>query len=89
MPQLAYALKPRPLVEPDREMQHSAINVLCTISEVCTPRIPYWSETILDAVGRCWVAIIDEEGRLEGDSPKSGEWCYLSLDTPSHYHSST
>ncbi|KAF9040661.1 hypothetical protein BJ165DRAFT_1350893 [Panaeolus papilionaceus] len=89
VPQLAYALKPRPLVEPDREMQHSAINVLCTISEVCTPRIPYWSETILDAVGRCWVAIIDEEGRLEGDSAKSGEWCYLSLDTPSHYHSST
>ncbi|PPQ70481.1 hypothetical protein CVT24_013288 [Panaeolus cyanescens] len=69
IPQFTHALKPIPLLQPDRQTQKSAINVLSTTIDVCAPRIPYWQETILDAVGRCWVAIVDEE-RENGGLPE-------------------
>ncbi|KAF9485494.1 hypothetical protein BDN70DRAFT_927435 [Pholiota conissans] len=69
MPQLTHSLIPIPLVEPDRELQLSALRALETLLDVCKPRIPSWRETILDAVGRCWVGLIDEErkGSSAGD----------------------
>ena len=42
-------------------MQLSALSTIEVILDVCTPRISFWKETILDAVGRCWVQLIDEE----------------------------
>jgi hypothetical protein len=42
-------------------MQLSALRVLGILLEVCKPRVNSWKETILDAVGRCWVGLIDEE----------------------------
>jgi hypothetical protein len=42
-------------------MQLSALNAIEIILDVCAPRINFWKETILDAVGRCWVQLIDEE----------------------------
>jgi len=42
-------------------MELSAIIVLDTLLDVCRPRIEPWKETILDAIGRCWVGLIDEE----------------------------
>jgi hypothetical protein len=42
-------------------MQLSALSTIEVILDVCTPRINFWKETILDAVGRCWVQLIDEE----------------------------
>lgn len=61
IPQLAHTLIPRPLVEPDIRMQLSAICVLGSLLDVCRPRIEPWKETILNAIGRCWVGLIDEE----------------------------
>lgn len=61
MPQIAHQLIPQTLVDPDRRMQLSALRVLGILLEVCKPRINAWKETILDAVGRCWVGLIDEE----------------------------
>ncbi|PPQ68581.1 hypothetical protein CVT25_005424 [Psilocybe cyanescens] len=61
IPQLTHTLIPRPLVESDIKMQLSAIRVLDTLLDVCKPRIEPWKETILNAIGRCWVGLIDEE----------------------------
>ncbi|KDR80514.1 hypothetical protein GALMADRAFT_240803 [Galerina marginata CBS 339.88] len=61
IPQLAHTLIPRPMVMSDRKVEFSAITVLSTLLDVCGPRIELWKETILDAIGRCWVGLIDEE----------------------------
>ena len=61
MPQVAHQLIPRTLIDSDRKMQLSALHVLGVLLEVCKPRINSWKETILDAIGRCWVGLIDEE----------------------------
>jgi len=34
---------------------------LNTLLDVCRPRIESWKETILDAIGRCWVDLVDKE----------------------------
>ncbi|KAF9557416.1 hypothetical protein CPC08DRAFT_819874 [Agrocybe pediades] len=60
IPQLAHALIPRPLIDRNPAMQTSAMFVLETLLDTCRPRIPPWKETILDAIGRCWVDLIDE-----------------------------
>ncbi|KAF8202549.1 hypothetical protein BJ912DRAFT_445053 [Pholiota molesta] len=52
---------PSPFVGPDRVLQLSALRVLGTVLDVCIPRIPFWKEALLDAVGRCWVGLVDEE----------------------------
>ena len=57
-------------------MQLSALRTIEVILDVCTPRINFWKETILDAVGRCWVQLIDEE--QENSIPPSGI-CRFSL----------
>ncbi|KAF8963411.1 hypothetical protein BDZ97DRAFT_1919843 [Flammula alnicola] len=67
IPQLAHTLIPRPLVEPERKLQLSALRVIETLVEVCSPRINSWKETILDAIGRCWVDLIDRE-RSDGNA---------------------
>jgi len=61
MPQVAHQIIPRTLVDSDRGMQVSALRVLGVLLEVCKPRMNSWKETILDALGRCWVELIDEE----------------------------
>jgi hypothetical protein len=48
-------------------MQISALRVLGVLLEVCKPRMNSWKETILDAFGRCWVELVDEE--REGIKP--------------------
>lgn len=58
---MTHPLIPRLLIDPDRKMQLSALSAIDVILDVCTPRINFWKETILDAVGRCWVQLIDEE----------------------------
>lgn len=45
----------------NRKLQVSALKVLVSILGVSAPRINAWKETILDAIGRCWVDIVDEE----------------------------
>ncbi|KAF8159812.1 hypothetical protein B0H34DRAFT_655026 [Crassisporium funariophilum] len=72
IPQLTHALIPRPMVEPDREIQLSALNALEVILDVCSPRIKTWKATILDAVGRCWVHFVDAERKDENKSHLSG-----------------
>jgi len=61
IPQLTHPLIPRSLIDPDREMQLSALSTLEVVLDVCAPRIKFWKGTVLDAVGRCWVQLIDEE----------------------------
>ncbi|KAF8809105.1 hypothetical protein BYT27DRAFT_7232472 [Phlegmacium glaucopus] len=59
--QLTHPLIPRSLIDPDREMQLSALGSIEVILDVCAPRINFWKETILNAIGKCWVQLIDEE----------------------------
>ena len=42
-------------------MQLSALSAIEVILDVCASRVKSWKETLLDAVGRCWVQLIDEE----------------------------
>jgi len=77
MPQLAHSLIPRPLVPPRRELQLSALRVFAIILETCGPRIDGWKDTILDAVGRCWVGIADAEMHGEKDNGANGYRCWL------------
>uniref|UniRef100_A0A8H7XS72 Uncharacterized protein n=1 Tax=Psilocybe cubensis TaxID=181762 RepID=A0A8H7XS72_PSICU len=69
IPQLTHTLIPRPLVEPDTTMQLSAIKVLYTLLDVCEPRIEPWKETILNAIGRCWVGLMDQERGAPNTGP--------------------
>ncbi|KAH9479561.1 hypothetical protein JR316_0008156 [Psilocybe cubensis] len=72
IPQLTHTLIPRPLVEPDTTMQLSAIKVLYTLLDVCEPRIEPWKETILNAIGRCWVGLMDQERGAPNTEVKKG-----------------
>ena len=84
MPQIAHQLIPQTLVDSDRRMQLSALCVLGVLLEVCKPRMDAWKETILDAVGRCWVGLIDEERKgikpssFPGNATSARYLCLLS-----------
>lgn len=58
VPQLIHPLLPS-LVGSSREMQLSSLRALHVLIDECSPRIPRWKGTILDAVTKCWVGIID------------------------------
>jgi len=61
-------------------MQLSAIASLETLVDICSPRIGSWKETILDAIGRCWVNIIDErENTTHAPSEIQGCTSFLHL----------
>ncbi|KAF8909392.1 hypothetical protein CPB84DRAFT_1766025 [Gymnopilus junonius] len=65
IPQLTHVLIPQPTIDSDRKIQLSAIRVLDTLLDVGRPRVEFWKETILDAVGRCWVGLIDESTSMQ------------------------
>jgi len=58
IPQLVHPLLPS-FVSPSREMQLSSLRALHVLIDECSPRIARWKGTILDAVAKCWVGIID------------------------------
>lgn len=62
------------MVDTDRELQLSALRVLLTILDVCSPRVKSWKETMLDGVGRCWVDIMDKE-RGKSTFVPSAQYC--------------
>jgi len=58
IPQLIHPLLPS-LVGPSKGMQLSSLRALHVLIDECSPRIPRWKGTILDAVAKCWVGIIE------------------------------
>jgi hypothetical protein len=58
IPQLTHPLLPS-FVSPSRDMQFSSLRVLGVLIDECSPRMHRWKATILDAVAKCWVGIVD------------------------------
>ncbi|KIM83994.1 hypothetical protein PILCRDRAFT_68800, partial [Piloderma croceum F 1598] len=83
IPQLIYPLLPS-LVGPSREMQLSSLRALHVLIDECLPRMPRWKGTILDAVAKCWVGIIDSGVNDPGTRAALREVCSkLALVCPS------
>jgi len=68
VPQLNYPLLPS-LVSPSRNMQLTSLRTLGVLMNACAPRMPRWKGTIIDAVAKCWVGIVDA-GIDDPDSQK-------------------
>jgi hypothetical protein len=58
IPQLTHSLLPS-LVNQSRDMQFASLRTLGVVVDECAPRMPRWKDTILDAIAKCWVEIID------------------------------
>jgi hypothetical protein len=58
VPQLIHPLLPSH-VSPSRDMQTTSLRALDVLVKECSPRMPKWKDTILDAVAKCWVCIVD------------------------------
>ena len=58
VPQLIHPLLPNH-VSPSRDMQSTSLRALGVLIKVCSPRMPRWKDTILDAIAKCWVCIVD------------------------------
>lgn len=57
-------------MDSDRKLQVSALKVLVSILGVGSPRINAWKETILNAIGQCWVGVIDEETKERNEGSR-------------------
>jgi len=68
IPQLTHSLLPS-LVNQSRDMQFASLRTLGVVVDECAPRMPRWKDTILDAIAKCWVEIIDT-GVEDSDSRK-------------------
>jgi hypothetical protein len=80
IPQLIHPLLPSP-VKTSRDMQLVSLRVLGFLIDECLPRMPRWKGTILDAVAKCWVGIIDlgvdDLGRHIECFPGVADWRFL------------
>lgn len=59
IPQLVHPLYPNSVRPTPVVLQKHSLIALVTVINECSPRIGRWKGTILDGVGRCWVALQD------------------------------
>lgn len=67
VPQLVHPLYPNSVRPTPVVLQKHSLIALVTVINECSPRIGGWKGTILDGVGRCWVALQDVDPSRNDD----------------------
>ncbi|KAK0498934.1 hypothetical protein EDD18DRAFT_1460945 [Armillaria luteobubalina] len=73
IPQLVHPLYPNSVRPTPVVLQKHLLIALVTVINECSPRIGRWKGTILDGVGRCWVALQDVDPSRNDDGEELKE----------------
>ncbi|KAK0502216.1 hypothetical protein EDD18DRAFT_1458461, partial [Armillaria luteobubalina] len=73
IPQLVHPLYPNSVRPTPIVLQKHSLIALVTVINECSPRIGGWKGTILDGVGRCWVALQDVDPSRNDDGEELKE----------------